>query len=121
MLPNRFRLQFRVEGQPLPKQSYRAKGGGGYTDPRVKAYQEVVAWAAKEAMAGGNPYEGKVSVHYKFKRKDKSRCDYTNLAKLADDAMNGIVYKDDSQICEAHVYLERGVEHPEMIAVVEAL
>lgn len=121
MLPNPFRVQFRVDGQPLPKQSYRAKGRGGYTEPRIKAYQEHVAWMAREAMAGMPPYSGRVSVHYKFKRSDKGRCDFENLCKLAGDAMNGIVYLDDSQICEAHVYLERGVEHPEAVIFVEAM
>lgn len=117
-----FRVSFRVEGQPLPKQSFRARNRHkGYTDPRVKAHQDAVSWKAKEAMKGSKPYDDNVTVSYVFRRSDHRRCDYTNMAKLVDDAMNGIVYDDDSRITAAHVYLERGAVEAETVVVVEAL
>ena len=56
-----------------------------------------------------------------FRRADRRRCDYSNMCKLADDAMNGIVYEDDSQITAAHAYIERGCTTPETVVLVEAL
>lgn len=121
-LPDRLHVSFRVEGNPLPKQSFRARNSRkGYTDPRIKAHQDLISWKAKEAMKGNPPYEGEVTVSYVFRRSDRRRCDYTNMAKLCDDAMNGIVYDDDSRITAAHIYVERGVAVPETVILVEAL
>ena len=112
-LPSRFRVSFRVEGNPLPKQSFRARNSRkGYIEPRIQAHQDAVGWAAKEAMQDSPPYESAVTVSYVFRRADHRRCDYTNMAKLVDDAMNGIVYDDDSRITAAHVYVERGCQVP---------
>ena len=94
---------FCVEGQPVPKQSYRAVKGGGYTSPRVKAWQEAVAWKAKEAMQWRNPIEGPVSVRLVFILKNKRRMDCDNLSKGTLDGMRGIVYKDDNQIVNLHI------------------
>ena len=121
-LPARFHVSFRVEGNPLPKQSFRARNSRkGYTDPRIQAHQDAVSWKAREAMTGKKPYEGEVTVSYVFRRSDHRRCDYTNMAKLCDDAMNEIVYDDDSRIAAAHVYVERGCKVPETVVLVEAL
>lgn len=69
-------------------------------------------------MAGRPPLEGPVSVviEARFttpKRKLKSfhhtsKPDADNLAKICCDAMNGIAFVDDSQVCELHVYKSYG-------------
>ena len=59
-------ISFFVDGIPIPKQSYRAVKGGGYTDPRVKAWANLVAQHAMIAMAGKDMMLGKVMIELQF-------------------------------------------------------
>ncbi len=92
-----------VEGEPVPKQSYRAAKKGGYTDPRVKSWQEKIAWQAKLAMQGNPPTDQEVSMRVIFILGNHRRIDLDNLNKAVADALNGIVYLDDSQITSLHL------------------
>jgi len=96
------RIRFSVDGTPVPKQSYRARKGGGYTDPRVKQWQASVAEYANLAMRDTDMLTGDVRVSLYFMLPNRIRRDLDNLAKGVCDGMRGIVYKDDSQI----VYLQ---------------
>ena len=96
-------VSFFVEGNPVPKQSYRAVKGGGYTSPRVKAWAKTVAQVANIHMMGKDLFTGNISVELQFFLPDKRRKDWDNLAKNVMDAMNGIVYKDDSQVTMATI------------------
>jgi len=95
-------ITFRVDGNPLPKQSFRVtKTRGkvyGYTDKRVEAWQDTVGWMARDAMRGESPMEGDLEVVIEFTRENRKRVDLDNLSKAVLDAMNGIVYRDDQQI-----------------------
>ncbi len=106
-------IQFTVEGNPLPKQSYRARsGGGGYTAPRIKAWQTRVAIYATLEMGGRDPMEGNMVIELRFFRGDKRRVDVDNLTKPVKDACNQIVFLDDSQVKEAHLYLDYDKKNP---------
>jgi Holliday junction resolvase RusA-like endonuclease len=94
---------FLVDGEPKPKQSYRAVKGGGYTDPRVKAWQQTVAIRAREAMQGREPLTGPVSMRVVFVLGNRRRVDLDNLNKGVSDAMNGIVFVDDTQVVSLHL------------------
>lgn len=96
-------IQFIVDGNPVPKQSYRAVKGGGYTSPRVKAWQTSVAWRAREAMAGRDPIKGPVSMHIVFVLTSNRRVDLDNLSKNVLDGCNGIVFVDDNQVVNLHL------------------
>lgn len=50
------------------------------------------------------PLEGELVVFYYF---HGSKMDWDNPCKILGDALNGIVWIDDSQIVEAHIYLSR--------------
>jgi Holliday junction resolvase RusA-like endonuclease len=98
------KVSFFVNGNPIPKQSYRAVNGGhGYTSPHVKAWANDVAKVANIHMMGKEMFTGKINVELQFFLPDKRRKDWDNLAKNVMDAMNGIVYKDDSQVTMATV------------------
>ena len=95
---------FIVDGEPRPKQSYRAlKTGGGYQTARVKAWQNTVAWQAKQAMVGREPIEGNIAVRMIFTLGNNRRVDIDNLSKGTLDAMREIVFRDDCQITNLHV------------------
>jgi crossover junction endodeoxyribonuclease RusA len=96
-------IVFLVEGEPVPKQSYRAVKGGGYTSPRVKDWQGTVAWRAREAMNGREPLTGPVSMRVVFVLGNKRRVDLDNLNKGVSDALNGIVFVDDTQVVSLHL------------------
>ena len=96
-------LYFSVSGNPIPKQSFR-KGKNNYTPIRIKAWQEIVGWKAKEAMIGRDIFVGDLKVQIYFRRKDKRRADLDNLCKAVLDACNGIVWEDDNQIIELHLF-----------------
>lgn len=93
-----------VNGEPRPKQSYRAlKSGGGYQPKRVKDWQDTVAWEAKQAMRGHEPIKGAISVSLVFSMGNNRRTDLDNLSKGTLDAMRGIVYEDDVQIVDLRI------------------
>lgn len=92
-------ITFFVHGNPVPKQAFRyTKNGHCYTDPRMKAWQETVAWEAKAAMVERDMLTGDLEALFVFTVSDKRRKDLDNLSKGTIDALTGIVFKDDSQI-----------------------
>ena len=95
---------FIVDGEPRPKQSYRAlNGGGGYTPARIKAWQNKVAQCASLAMRGRDPITGPVSMRVVFVLGNHRRVDLDNLNKGVSDALNGIVFTDDTQVVSLHL------------------
>lgn len=96
-------IVFIVDGEPVPKQSYRSVKGGGYSDPRVKEWQRRVSWAATLAMQGRSMLEGPVAIRIVFCLSNRRRTDLDNLNKGVSDALNGIVFKDDHQVVNLHL------------------
>ena len=97
-------ITFTVQGTPVPKQSFRAGNGHGYTPAHVKAWQTAVAWEAQQAMAGREPLSGALAVKLSFVMPNRRRIDCDNLSKCVLDGCNAIIFADDSQVCELHVY-----------------
>jgi len=104
---------FEVPGTPVPKQSTRFTGSGCYTQEEIKAWQNSVAWGAKQACMV-NPYFELISkpkevyVQITFYVPDRRRRDIDNLCKPVLDACNGILWDDDSQVSKSD--LERNVD-----------
>jgi Holliday junction resolvase RusA-like endonuclease len=97
-------IDFFVPGRPVPKQSTRFDGHGhAHTAPHVKAWAEQVRTAAIEAMAGREPATGDVCVSLIFYMPTRHRTDCENLAKNVNDALNGVVYKDDTQVTDLRI------------------
>lgn len=92
--------------RPQPKQSVRSGKGRFFIDPKKKKYVEDIKQEA-QIFYGSEPTELPVclDVVFYFNHKTKkgyhaSRPDIDNLLKPLKDALSGIVYKDDSQICK---------------------
>ena len=126
-------VTFHVDGDPIPKGRPRFARRGHfvqtYTDAKTLEYETHVAMKARQAIGASEPLKGALSVFlylrysipssYTKKRKEAclngleypKRSDIDNCYKSITDAMQGIVYLNDSQIVEAHikkVYAEEG-------------
>ena len=118
-------VTFTVDGDPVPKGRPRFARRGQfvqtYTDAKTIDYETHVAVRARHAIGASDPFNGALTVFlylrytipvsYSKKRKEAclaglefpKRIDIDNVYKSITDAMNGIVYLDDSQIVEAHI------------------
>ena len=97
-----FGIVFRVNGDPVPKQSMRTRSDGrNYTDPKVKAWQDEITLRAKEAIAPFRNWEmfkGAVEVRLHFVLPDRKRRDLDNLSKNCLDGIQGVLFADDAQV-----------------------
>lgn len=135
-------LTFSMSGLPRGQGRPRATTRGGhptvYKPTADRKYEAWVAKVAQAAMNGRDPLEGPLSVSLRFRmpipasqnRRVKgsmaagdippcTKPDLSNLTKAIEDAMNGVVYVDDSQIVrgfQTKIY----AEHPGVDVRVEA-
>jgi Holliday junction resolvase RusA-like endonuclease len=118
-------VTFTVDGDPVPKGRPRFARRGQfvqtYTDAKTIDYETHVAMKARQAIGASEPLEGALTVFlylrygvptsYSKKRKEAclrgveypKKVDLDNVYKSITDAMQGIVYLNDSQIVEAHI------------------
>ena len=76
---------------------------GMFMKADYKAYKQKLVDLAKSIVGGDSvPYEGDVKIISYWTFGTKRRKDLQNCGKLEFDALNGIVYLDDSQIIEDH-------------------
>lgn len=107
-----------VPGKPVPKGRPRLGKGRVYTPVKTVMYQRLVGLKANQAMAGKKLFDGPVVLDLRAQfeipkswpadRKTKAllgelvpgRVDTDNIVKSVTDALNKIVYLDDSQIVQ---------------------
>lgn len=101
-----------LPGEPLSTQHiYGHSGGRKYLTPKASQRKEEYQWEAKSQYRG--PFlEGELSISVVVYFGTKRTGDWDNFHKLSMDALNGIVWKDDSQIKEAQVVIEYDKENP---------
>lgn len=74
-----------------------------YMTAEGKAIKEAYQWEAKNQWKRP-PLADALGLSVRFFFKTKRRRDLDNQNKLILDALSGIVYEDDSQICVLHLY-----------------
>lgn len=105
----RIQLEFHIE--PLPKERPRFTNRGGfaraYTSSKTRNFEASIARMAKAQLQFQKPITDLivVSVFFEFMRPKKTvlmtpKKDLDNLCKSIFDALNGILYNDDTQIIE---------------------
>ena len=121
-----FMVTFKVDANPVGKQRARYVKRGNfvqaYTPEKTRTYETLIKDAAIEAMGTSEPLETPVTLYLYIRvpipkshsKKKVEAClngldqpikkpDASNILKSVEDGMNGIVYKDDSQIVNLHV------------------
>lgn len=115
---SQYQSEFVVPGDPVPQSRPRVtRNGGVYYSPRIVQFRE---WVKSHAVAAHIPKRTGplwLGLEFVFARPAShlrkggglsskasgypgTRGDCTNLAKGVEDALNGIAWDDDSQICE---------------------
>lgn len=106
---------FVIPGKPNAWQRARSNGRVRFDSPEQAKNKSTIEQIGAAAMAGRPPLEGPLEVHIaafwlypkSMSKKRRStygshfytaRPDADNIAKLIGDALNGIVWRDDSQI-----------------------
>ena len=105
-----------MPGRPVGKERPRLGKGRVYTPAKTRDYENTVAWAAKAAMGRRPVIDGALSLMIScyFKAKSSgyhvSKPDLDNCCKAILDGMEGIVFKNDSQIARLILSKENGLE-----------
>lgn len=136
--PSGFEFEFTLPGQAIPW----ARTGGGLNTPRfTPAKQRSYMGALKDfcfrAMRGARPIEGPVELSimaiYPWPKSlsprnraqpgakwKTSRPDAGNLAKIIEDALNTVAWRDDAQVVSAHTWKQYG-DHPRVTVRIREL
>lgn len=116
---------FVVDGSPVPQPRHRVARSGGRYIPKghaIHAWRDAVAVEAFKCFS--EPLEGPVSVVLTFRLPAPQadafatpawhvkRPDTDNLTKAVLDAISGVAFKDDSQVCSLNAYKQK-VRHRE--------
>lgn len=125
-----------IRGEPVGKGRPRFGRGNAYTPAKTRSYERDVALLAKIEMGARPMMDGPVQItmravfaipaSWSERKKQRAllgeirptgRPDADNLLKTIADALNGIVYRDDSQITEAACSKRYGIS-PCVVATV---
>lgn len=121
-----FIVTYMVEGNPVgkgrPRFARRGNFVSTYSPTKTRDYESVIKDAAKQAMGSSSPLETPVTVAIyitapipqSYSKKRTEAClsgserpikkpDIDNIAKCFLDAMNQVVYLDDTQVLTLHV------------------
>lgn len=107
-----------VDGEPIPKGRPRHNRGRTFTPARTLAAERVI----RDAMYIEHPDlkandTDRFAVTLTFYIKHRRRRDVDNLAKLVMDALNNVVWEDDSQVVSLHAHIHRAKEPGTLIQV----
>lgn len=110
------------KGKGRPRFAKRGKFTKVYTDQQTLDYENVIRVHASQAIGSSQPLETPINVYLyvrlpipqSYSKKRKEAClsgserptkkpDIDNIAKAFLDAMNGVIYLDDTQVVSLHV------------------
>jgi Holliday junction resolvase RusA-like endonuclease len=97
-------FKFVVQGDPRSKARPRVVRGRTFTPKTTMEAEASVAAAASDALEGVDwDFTGPMRLDIDFYMKTARLTDCDNLAKLVMDAIQGLVFENDSQVSDLHV------------------
>lgn len=110
-----------LKGQPISTNNcyYHAGKGLTFITLKSKILKDDYKWQAKQQYKGQIITED-VEVTIKIYFGTKRKVDWDNYHKLSMDALNGIVWEDDSQISVAHIYKDYDKSNPRIEIVIHS-
>ena len=118
-------IKFVAEVEPIPQPRPRFSKFGVYEPKRISEYKAKIKQAAKSAMAGLNPITGAIRMTIKLYRKfvatSRRFGDFDNHGKAVCDALNKIVYADDSQVTKCTVEKFTDKNNPRVEVTIEEI
>lgn len=113
-------IEFTIPGQPIPKGRPRfGRNGSVYTPKTTIAFEKKVKLSA--LAAGVKQLSGPIQISTEFYMKDLRRVDADNILKAVMDALNGVAYKDDSQVMTGRWSKHLDKANPRTVVTVEPL
>lgn len=95
-----------LKTKPIPiNQKYGVMNGRMLLQKKYRDTKEAMTWETKGQWQN-EPMEGDVALNVLFYYGDKRKRDIDTYLKILLDSMEGIVYKNDCQINEMHVFKE---------------
>lgn len=91
-------VQFTVPGKPVTWKRTTSYQGRRLTPKVQREYQAHVAFCASVVKPSTWPMDRRYRLVLEVHQSDKRRSDLDNYAKQAGDALNGVLWEDDSQI-----------------------
>lgn len=109
-------IKILIDADIIPASRPKFGRGRAYMPKRNQDFRRVVQTAARLAMKNREPLDGEicavVKVYRKWKRTARQSGDLDNLVKSLWDGLNGIVFRDDSQICRCTAEKFQDKERP---------
>lgn len=131
-----FEIKEKAIGKQRPR--YSSKTGRMYTPTKTSTFEEKVKWAFKSKYniateLSVNPFKAKIVAVFEppkslsKKKKEEllysvnytKKPDVDNIAKIILDSLNGLAYKDDSQVSELLVIKDYGIENKILVELEE--
>jgi len=98
------KVNFIIPGNTVSKSnSYRIANRRLYKTAQVKQWEAMASQIAAASWGHHNPFEYKIGIRARIYFKDARRRDIDGPLKSLLDSMNGIIYKDDSQVREINI------------------
>lgn len=130
-------VKFEILGKPTGKGRPRLGKYGTYTPANTANYETLVKWTFVNEFKNFKPFEGAVkakitaifAVPKSYSKKKRAealtKVDYThkpdadNIAKIVLDSLNGLAYKDDSQVSALLVFKDYGEQEKVIVELEE--
>lgn len=116
MSVNKIVAHFCFNAKPTPKARPRFSRGRVYTPKKTKQFESTIKLLAQMNYKAP-PCDGALECHVKFIFKNKKiqthhtkKPDLDNVLKSLFDSLNGIVWKDDSQVINVLASKEYGIK-----------
>lgn len=109
--------QFTYKGNPISvNHAYSTnRQGRRFLSDKGKQFKEEIGWLAAQES---DWYENDVTVELHFYFGDKRKRDIDNGIKISLDALTGVMFGDDSQITELHVFKRYDKNNPRIEFVI---